>query len=177
MKTLRRIIEEILWNSRLLMVLGALLSLLLALSAFYMATVDVLLLPGYLQKYSNLALSEEAHGQLRAITLTDIIKSVDGYIITAILIIFALSLYELFLGKLEAAQDSPIAPRLIATGGLEAIKERIAQLLQLVLVIEFFHRALQFDVRGATDLLYMALGILAIGVTLAVGRLKFTRKD
>ncbi len=155
------------------MIAGALISLLLALSVFYMATVDALLLPEHLRRYSDLTLTDEARGELRASTLTGIVKSVDGYIITAILIIFSLSLYELFLGKLEAAKDSPIAPRLLATGGLEALKERIAQLLLLVLVIEFFQRALQFDVRGATDLLYMALSILTIGVTLAVGRLKF----
>jgi uncharacterized membrane protein YqhA len=37
-------------------------------------------------------------------------KAVDGYLIAAILIVFPLGLYELFVGKLDVAERSEAAP-------------------------------------------------------------------
>jgi uncharacterized membrane protein YqhA len=42
--------------------------------------------------------------------VTAIIKAVDEYLIAAILIVFSLGLYELFVGKLDVAERSEAAP-------------------------------------------------------------------
>lgn len=172
MRKLERAFESVLWASRFVMVGGVVFSVLMALGAFYMATVDALTLPGLLGSYTERALTNEPRSELRAKALTIIVKSVDGYIITAILLIFSLGLYEFFIGRLESARESPLAPRLLHMGGLEDLKERIAKLLVLVLVIEFFQRALALDVTHVLDLVYLALGIVLIGVTLYLGKLK-----
>jgi len=172
MKKLERAFEKALWASRLVIVGGVTISTLMALGAFYMATVDALTLPGLLRAYTSAALEDEQRSELRARALTVIVKSVDGYIITAILIIFSLGLYEFFISRLEEARQSPLASRLLDMSGLEDLKERIAKLLVLVLVIEFFQRALLLRVEGALDLLYLALGIVLIGLTLYLGKLK-----
>jgi uncharacterized membrane protein YqhA len=170
MNKLERAFEKLLWASRFVMLGGVVFSALMALGAFYMATVDALSLPGLLRDYTGTAVGGEQRSLLRAKALTMIVKSVDGYIITAILLIFSLGLYEFFIGKLETAHESPLAPRLLHMGGLEDLKERIAKLLVLVLVIEFFQRALLLDYDQPLDLVYMALGIVLIGVTLFLGK-------
>jgi uncharacterized membrane protein YqhA len=172
MSKLERAFEKVLWASRFVMLGGVIFSALMALGAFYMATVDALELPGLLRDYTGTEVGDERRTLLRAKALTMIVKSVDGYIITAILLIFSLGLYEFFIGKLESAHESPLAPRLLHMGGLEDLKERIAKLLVLVLVIEFFQRALLLEVDEPLDLVYLAVGIVLIGVTLYLGKLK-----
>jgi uncharacterized membrane protein YqhA len=172
MRKLERAFETALWASRFVMLGGVVFSALMALGVFYMATVDALSLPGVLRDYTDAVLSDGKRVELRAKALTLIVKSVDGYVITAILLIFALGLYEFFIGKLDVARESPLAPRLLHIGGLEDLKERIAKLLLLVLVIEFFQRALLLSIEHALDLLYLALGIVLIGLTLYLGKLK-----
>jgi uncharacterized membrane protein YqhA len=172
MRKLERAFEKALWASRLIMVGGVAISTLMALGAFYMATVDALTLPGLLRAYTDAALATEQRSEIRAKALTVIVKSMDGYVITAILIIFSLGLYEFFISKLEVARESPLAPRLLDMSGLEELKERIAKLLVLVLVIEFFQRALLLRVENALELLYLAVGIVLIGLTLYLGKLK-----
>ena len=51
--------------------------------------------------------------------VTTIIKVVDEYLIGAILIVFSLGLYELFVSKLEAAERSEAAPRLLLIRSLD----------------------------------------------------------
>ncbi|WNG15834.1 YqhA family protein [Cystobacter fuscus] len=172
MKKLERAFETILWASRYVMVGGVVFSTLMALGAFFMATVDALSLPALMRDYSDTGISAEQRAEVRAKALTLIVKSVDGYVITAILLIFSLGLYEFFISRLDEARQSPLAPRLLHMGGLEDLKERIAKLLVLVLVIEFFQRALLLRIDRALDLLYLALGIVLIGLTLYLGKLK-----
>jgi uncharacterized membrane protein YqhA len=108
--------------------------------------------------------------------VSGIVKAVDGYLIAAILLIFALGLYELFVNRIEAAQRSGDAPRLIQVQGLDDLKDRIAKLILLVLVIEFFQQALKLKYTSTLDLVYLALGILAIGGALYLSGPK-TGKD
>lgn len=170
MRNLRRSFEHALWGSRFLLVVGVVFSALLALGAFILATVDALMLPGYLRAYVDLGLEAGARATLRDQALTTIVKAVDGYIITAILIIFSLGLYELAMGRLGVAREVSTEPRLLEAGGLDSLKDRIAKLLILVLVIEFFQRALHLEATRALDLLYLAVGIALIGVTLWLGK-------
>ncbi|MBZ4416252.1 YqhA family protein [Myxococcus sp. RHSTA-1-4] len=169
---LRRLFEHTLWGSRFLLVLGVVSSMLMALGAFLLATLDALQLPRYLASYMDPDLTVEARTDLRNRVLTLIVKAVDGYIITAVLIIFALGLYQLVMGRLEVARDSPVASQWLPLADLEDLKGRIANLLLLVLVIEFFQRALLQDVDRPLDLLYLSVGILLIGVTLWLGKRK-----
>ncbi|MDP9454411.1 MAG: YqhA family protein [Actinomycetota bacterium] len=135
-----RLFEGALWGSRLIVLVAVVFGLLLALGAFYLATVDVFYFLGYLRDYADMGLATDDREELRASAITAIVKAVDGYLIAAILIIFALGLYELFVSKLDPAERSETIPRLLLIRSLDELKERIASLVLLVLVIEFFQR-------------------------------------
>ena len=167
-----RLFEEGLWGSRLIVLVAVVFGLLLALGAFYLATVDVFYFFGYLREYADLSLSTDAREELRANSITAIVKAVDGYLIAAILLIFALGLYELFVSKLDAAERSGTLPRLLLIGSLDELKERIASLVLLVLVIEFFQRALKLEYETPLDLLYFATGVLLVSGALYLGNKK-----
>ncbi len=167
-----RLFEEGLWGSRLIVLVAVVFGLLLALGAFYLATVDVFYFFGYLREYADLSLGTGAREELRANAITAIVKAVDGYLIAAILLIFALGLYELFVSKLDAAERSGTLPRLLLIRSLDELKERISSLVLLVLVIEFFQRALKLEYTTPLDLLYFATGVLLVSGALYLGTKK-----
>lgn len=164
--------ERALWGSRLLMVVGVVASALMAVGAFYMATADALGLLKYLAAYADTSLGTEARSDLRTQAVTLIVKSIDGYLIAAILLIFALGLYELFINRLDAARDSEVAPKLLQVRSLDDLKHRVAGLLLLILVIEFFLRALRLSYDTPLDLLLLALGVLLIAGSFYVSNLR-----
>jgi uncharacterized membrane protein YqhA len=101
---------------------------------------------------------------LREATVAGIVKAVDGYLIAAIVLIFALGLYELFINKIDTIQEAArTAPRLVQVASLDDLKDRIAKLILLVLIIEFFQYALKLKYTSPLDLLYLAIGVLFIG--------------
>jgi len=163
MKRLEQFLERTLWQSRLVVLVGVIASALVSLGAFYMATVDVVHLLRDIFSYGSLTLAMDQRAALRSEVVSGIVKAVDGYLIAAILLIFALGLYELFVNKIDVARRSGDAPSLIQVQNLDDLKDRIAKLILLVLVIEFFQQALKLKYASALDLVYLALGILAIG--------------
>ena len=112
LKLLERLFELTLWSSRLAVLVAVMFGIVLSLGAFYLATTDVFYALQYLIQYAGPTLVEEHEG-LRADTVTAIIKAIDGYLIAAILIVFSLGLYEFFVSKLDVAERSEAAPRLL----------------------------------------------------------------
>jgi len=164
MKSLERTFERVLWQSRLVVVIAVIASAFLALGAFYMATVDVVVLLGNLMPYASPTLDPAARETLREATVAGIVKAVDGYLIAAIVLIFALGLYELFINKIDTIREAArTVPRLVQVASLDDLKDRIAKLILLVLIIEFFQYALKLKYTSPLDLLYLAVGVLFIG--------------
>jgi uncharacterized membrane protein YqhA len=164
MGSLERTFERVLWQSRLLVVVAVVASAFLALGTFYMATVDVAVLLRNLLPYASPTLEPTAREALREATVAGIVKAVDGYLIAAIVLIFALGLYELFINKIDTLQEAARAvPRLVQIASLDDLKDRIAKLILLVLIIEFFQYALKLKYTSPLDLLYLAIGVLFIG--------------
>lgn len=60
---------------------------------------------GYLASYTDPSLDSVEREVTRADAITTIVKAVDEYLIAAILLLFALGLYELFIDRIDAAED------------------------------------------------------------------------
>lgn len=175
MKLLQRLFERILWESRLVVLIGVVASLLVAFGAFYMATVDAVYFLSHLSQYTNPTLTAELHADLRAQTVTHIVKVIDLYLIAAIVFLFALGLYELFISKIDVAENAETASPLLLIHSLDDLKDRLAKLILLVLVIEFFQQALRLEYQNALDLLYLGIGILFVGGVLYLSGQKGTK--
>ena len=110
LRPLKRLFEAALWSSRLVVLVAVVFGIVLALGAFYLATTDVFYALWYLGQYADPTLGAGEHEGSRSSAVTAIMKAVDGYLIAAILIVFPLGLYELFVGKLDVAERSEAAP-------------------------------------------------------------------
>lgn len=159
----KRDFESVLWGSRLMALLAVVSSLLLALGTFCMATRDVVSLLGQIVAYLGFGLDETLRLASREEIVTTIVKAIDTYLIASILLIFGLGFYELFINRIESSHQPDTAPSLLSVRSFEDLKDRMAKLILLVLVTEYFQYALKLKVEGALDLLYLALGILFIG--------------
>lgn len=173
MKFLDNIFESILWNSRYITIVVVIFSLLLAVGALLVTTVDAIGLLGFMVSYLDPALTEAARDVQRVETIARVVGVIDGYLIAAILIIFALGLYELFVNKINQAEGSELAERLLLIRSLDDLKDRLANMVLLILVVKFFQQAINVKYKTVEEILFLALGILMIaGALYLSGRAK-----
>ncbi|MFN8525358.1 MAG: YqhA family protein [Chloroflexota bacterium] len=159
----RGTVEWLLWQSRLLMIVAVAASAIAAVAALYLASVDVVVLLGMVAGYTDPGLSTSARLDLRAEIITGLVKAIDGYLLAAIMLIFSLGLYELFIDRLEPAEGSDLASRLLLIRSLDDLKDRLAKVVVLILVVKFFQMALKLKFESPLDLLYLGLAILFVG--------------
>lgn len=163
---LEKAFESLLWNSRLIVLVAVAASLVVALAMFYVSTVDVVLLGKHLLHYHDLTLEAGARVELRATVVSHVVEVVDGYLLASIMLIFALGLYELFVNRIDQAEGSEFAERLLLIRSLDDLKDRLAKVVLLILVVKFFEYGLALRITGALDLLWLALGIALIAAAL-----------
>ena len=174
MKPFEDFFENVLWASRLALMIGVLGSVVVAFVALYVATIDVVDLIRQLGSYADL--TAPGHELLRAKIVTTILKVIDGYLLATVVFIFALGLYELFISRVAAADALPSLPRPLVIRSLDDLKDRLAKVVMLILVIEFFEHALSVPYKNILDTLYLALGILFIGGALFLTASKSSEK-
>lgn len=103
---MERIFETALWNSRFVVVVAVIASLVTAFAMFFLASVDAFFLVTHLGDYLSADLIGEARKDFRAETVTHVVEIIDGYLLATVLLIFSLGLYELFISKIEQAESS-----------------------------------------------------------------------
>jgi uncharacterized membrane protein YqhA len=164
MKAIERAFEAVLWNSRLLALVAVVASLVIAIALFYVTTINGLGLLGDVGRYAGLAADDRYREHARIVG--HVAEIVDGYLFAAIMIIFTFGIYELFISRIDAAERSEFAPRLLLIRSLDDLKSRLAKVVFLILVVRYFEYALQAEIKTPLDLLYLAVGIALIALSL-----------
>lgn len=166
--------ERALWDSRLAVLVAVVGCILASFGAFYMATVDAAYVLLGLVRYAAPALGIEGRLDLRAEAVTSMVKAIDGYLLGAFLLIFAFGLYELFVSRINLAERSGFAHRVLLIQSFDDLKDRLAKVVLLILVVKFLQHALKLDYATTIDLLTLAAGILLIGGAMYLSNVKAT---
>lgn len=161
---IERWFQTFLWNARLIMLVPVVASLLSALVILMLSALNTVALVQRMLGYVSLSATDQATQQ--NLILSDVIGVIDQYLIVAILVIFADGLYELFIGKISVAENSPIGQRLLVVKSLDDLKDRLVSVVLVILVVKFFQQALKMKYETPTDLLLLAGGIAAVGAAL-----------
>ncbi len=166
-KTLERVMEPVLWQSRFIIVLAVLAGLLGALVLVLIGVADVLLVftKGFAQVRSLQAMDD-----FQTYAIGNIIAAVDVFLIATVLLIFGIGLYELFISKLDVADDTHHARRVLGVRDLDDLKERLAKVIVMALVVAFFKIAIGLKIQGVLELLLLGLAILSASAALLVNR-------
>lgn len=158
--------EGVLWQSRLVVLAAVIASLFSAFAMFFMATVDAVYMLGHLADYASPAMDTAARKELHSNTVAHVVEIVDGYLLGAVLLIFALGLYELFISKLDAAKGSETSSNVLLIESLDDLKGRLAKVILMILIVKFFEFTIGMPYESPLDLLYMAAGIALVGLSL-----------
>ncbi|AOU98204.1 hypothetical protein BI364_09765 [Acidihalobacter yilgarnensis] len=166
MNRLERLFEGFLWRSRLVVLAAVVASLASALAMFYTATIDAWYMIVHLSEYASPSLTEAARAQMRGSTIAYVVEILDGYLLATVLLIFALGLYELFISKIDEAERSEMASKVLVIHSLDDLKARLGKVVLMILIVKFFEHALGMKFASPLDLLYFAGGIALIGLAL-----------
>ena len=160
---LEKFFENAMWKTRLFVLFPVVFGLIGAIILFIVASVDIFEVLVYtLDVYLNGLHPENFHEEI----VSKIIGAVDLYLIAVVMLIFAFCLYELFISKIDAAENSKSGNNILAIHSLDQLKDKIAKVIVMVLIVSFFQKVLHTSYDGALQMLYFALsiGILSAGL-------------
>ncbi len=152
--------EGAIWRSRFVVILAVIFGLIGAIILFIVASYDIASVAGY--TYQGLFAHphpENFHENIVA----SIIGAVDLYLIAVVMFIFAFGLYELFISHIDEAEAHG---QILAISSLDQLKDKIAKVIVMVLVVNFFQRVLHTNFTTPLEMLYFALSITALAVGL-----------
>jgi len=165
-KFLELLFEGALWRSRYMVVLAVVASMAAAVAVMYMATVDVVYLVSHVAHYADPAQTAESRKLIHDETITHVVEVVDGYLLATFMLIFSLGLYELFVSDIDEAHGSRASSKILVINSLDDLKQRLAKVILMILIVTLFEKALQIQMNSPLDLLYLGGGIALIGVAL-----------
>ena len=157
---IERVFEGSIWKSRFVVILAVVFGLIGAIILFAVASYDIASIAGY--AYHGLFAHphpENFHENIVA----SIIGAVDLYLIAVVMFIFAFGLYELFISHIDEAQGHG---QILAISSLDQLKDKIAKVIVMVLVVNFFQRVLHTNFSTPLEMLYFAGSIMALAVGL-----------
>ena len=162
---LEKFFENAMWKTRLFVLLPVVFGLIGAIILFVIASVDIFEVLIYtLNVYLNGLHPENFHEEV----VSKIIGAVDLYLIAVVMLIFAFGLYELFISKIDAAcvEENENCSTILAIHSLDQLKDKIAKVIIMVLIVNYFQRVLHTKYETPLELLYFALAITALAVGL-----------
>jgi uncharacterized membrane protein YqhA len=166
MKYIERIFETLLWDSRFIVLAAVIASMLSAFALFYMTSVDAYFMIAHLVDYASSGLDTEARNLLHDETIKHTVEIVDGYLLATVLLIFGMGLYELFISKIDKADAAATSSNILLISSLDDLKTRLAKVILMILIVNFFEHVISMDFNTALELLYLAGGIALIGLAL-----------
>lgn len=162
MKAIEKIFESILWNGRLFVLLAVIFSVIGSIILFIVASVDIYVVAAEtITVYVTHAHPDNFHEMV----VSGIIGAVDLYLMAVVMLIFSFGLYELFISEIELAKNSS-ASKVLEIRSLDQLKDKLAKVIVMVLVVSFFQRVLHTEYNGALEMLYFSGSILALSVGL-----------
>jgi len=157
-----KIFEGAIWNSRFVVLLAVIFGLLGAVILFVVASMDIWGVAVYtFNAFVTHTHPETFHEDIVA----GIIGAVDLYLIAVVMFIFSFGLYELFISDIDQAEGKN-GSKLLAIHSIDELKDKIAKVIVMVLVVNFFQRVLHTTFSTPLEMLYFALSITALAVGL-----------
>lgn len=152
--SLESIVENILWKSRIITFLAVVFSLISSLALFIAGSIQIL--NGIIDFVKGLSDKPE-YLQL----VIAIISAVDLYLIGIVLLIFSFGIYELFISKIDPAQNEEEV-NILEIRSLDSLKNKLLKVIIMVLIVYFFKTILASDFHKPIEMLYLGASILMI---------------
>ena len=152
--------EKALWNTRYVVVLAVIFSVLAAIVLFTLGSYEIL----HALVKKNPLTNPEYKGN-HSEMLLELITAIDLYLIGVVLLIFGFGIYELFVSKIDIARaDESVT--ILEIENLDELKNKIIKVIIMVLIVSFFESILEMRAgyKDPLDMLYFALSIFALSL-------------
>ncbi len=159
--TVEKVFEWILWNSRFVVILAVLSSLVGMVLLFVLAAENMLHLAW---QFIEIEFMGVEHPGYHVEAVGQIISAVDDFLLGTVLLIFGLGLYELFISKIDIAHGDEKANNILTINNLDDLKDRLAKVVLMILVVAFFKNVLHVTFDNPLNILYMGAGILMVSL-------------
>ena len=160
---IERIFEGAIWRSRFIVILAVIFGLLGAIVLFVVASLDI----WHVATHTYTVIIDGLHPEtFHEDIVAGIIGAVDLYLIAVVMFIFSFGLYELFISDIDEASEDKNGSQILAIHSLDQLKDKIAKVIVMVLVVNFFQRVLHTHFTTPLEMLYFALSITALSVGL-----------
>ncbi len=158
-----RIFEGALFRSRFVSYSAVIFSMFGAAILFLIASMDIwnVMVLTYNIVFNHLH-PEHMHEDVVSV----IIGAVDLYLIAIVMFIFSFGVYELFVSEIDEMEKSEKSFSALKIHTLDELKDKIAKVIVMVLVVNFFQRVLHTDYNGALEMLYFSGSILFLALAL-----------
>lgn len=163
MNKLEQIFERLLWESRLMVIFSVIASILAAFTLVIIGTYDILLI---FKELFHAFSDQEVYEQFHKDAITHIISAIDAYLISTVLLIFGIGLYELFVSKIDYAEKDTRSSRILIVHSLDQLKDKLAKVIVMVLIVTFFKHAVKYSYEEVLNLLYLGIGIFLIALAI-----------
>lgn len=160
---IERIFERALWESRMMVILAVVASVFAALTLTIVGTYDIYLV--FIEMFHAFS-DPQAYENFHKDAITHIISAIDAYLISTVLLIFGIGLYELFISKIDYAETETKSSKILVIHSLDQLKDKLAKVIVMVLIVTFFKHAVSFKYEEALNLLYLSVGILLIALAI-----------
>lgn len=110
--------------------------------------------------------SPEAYDGFSKTAVSHLVSAIDDYLIGTVFLIFGIGLYELFISKIDIAEKDETSSRVLIIHDLDQLKEKIAKVVIMVLIVTFFKYAVNINYTEMINLLYLSIGILLIAISI-----------
>ena len=135
---------------------------------FIMATADVgklvIKTVGY---YSQAQDQEGGYEEFHSAVVGHVISAVDDYLLATVLLIFSMGLYELFISKInQAEEDVHHSSQILLIKTLDDLKDRLAKVVLMILIVTFFKNVIHTTFNDPLNILYLGGGILLVALAL-----------
>jgi len=158
---IERIFEWLLWNSRFVVILAVLSSVLGMLLLFALAAEGMAHLAW---QFFGMTFLGAEYPDFHTEAVGQIISAVDDFLLGTVLLIFALGMYELFISKIDIAEQDVNANNILLIHSLDDLKDRLVKVVLMILVVAFFKNVLHVTFDNPLNILYMGGGILMVSL-------------
>jgi len=154
--------EGAIWRSRFIVLLAVIFGLIGAIVLFIVASIDIWGVATYTY---NTVITHAHPEHFHEDIVAGIIGAVDLYLIAVVMFIFSFGLYELFISVIDEAEGEK-GSKILAIHSLDQLKDKIAKVIIMVLVVNFFQRVLHTEFKTPLEMLYFALAIASLAIGL-----------
>jgi uncharacterized membrane protein YqhA len=153
--------QKFLWKSRLVILFAVIAGI---LSTFTMVIIGTLEVYEALKELFYILRNVNIFSLRYHYVVQHIVNSVDLYLIATVLLIFSIGLYELFIQEIDVDDKRLKKGGVLDIYNLEQLKNKLAQTIIMILIVNFFQHATHLSYTGSLELLYLGIGVFLIAV-------------